>query len=179
MDSRAGFTLVEVTLVIAITAVLTAMSLGFTRSSEKRVILLREQAKVIGALERAKTLAIQRYKTKDDPLGNKTRACGFGVFFDKSSSPNVVIVFSDLEPCNGKRTENEDIQKLVFDSRNEIADAPPKPVIFKAPYLETENSGEITLQIRGSCSSQAKDKEPCLSQKVGVAVTAGGGVAGK
>lgn len=145
LNNEEGFTLVEAVVVVSITAVLMTMSLVYTRSSEKRVSLFTEQAKVVGVLERAKALAIQKYRGSDENV------CAFGVVFDKTA--NKMIIFKDLN-CDNEVNAGEVLEEQALDGRIEILIAPPHNIVFTAPYLETNvgpgNEGKIVLQIRDS-----------------------------
>ncbi len=82
-----GFTLVETMVAIAITLVLSTIVLSYNRSSEKQIVLFRDQAIIIGILNRAKALAIEKFNS--DP-----NVCAFGVHFDEDLS--TFILFQDL-----------------------------------------------------------------------------------
>lgn len=82
-----GFTLVETMVAIAITLVLSTIVLSYNRSSEKQIVLFRDQAVVIGVLNRAKSLAIEKFNS--DP-----NVCAFGVHFDQNLS--TFVLFQDL-----------------------------------------------------------------------------------
>ena len=60
MDNR-GFTLIELVIVIGIVGVLTGGMVFYSRSAERQIILFRDQAKIVEALLRAKSLTISTY----------------------------------------------------------------------------------------------------------------------
>lgn len=137
-----GFSLVEVVVVIGITAILMAMSLGYNRDSERQIILFSEQAKVAGIFERAKTLALTRYKEGSADF------CGFGVYFDTG---NVFKIFGD-DKCDGYSAGGGDavVESQSLDGRLRIEIATgieivtDGSVIFKPPYGEVVLGDSLT-----------------------------------
>jgi hypothetical protein len=75
MGQRRGFTLIETLVIIGILTLLTSLLVLYNRTGERQIILLREKARVINMILRAKSLAIQTY-IEDRP------ACGYGAAFD-------------------------------------------------------------------------------------------------
>src|SRR3989344_1833417 len=86
-----GFTLLETTIVIAITMILSAVMLGYSRSNEKQIALYRDQAIIVGVINRAKSLALQRFNNPDNP---NEEICAFGVNF---KYPKTFILFKDIK----------------------------------------------------------------------------------
>ena len=82
-----GFTLIELIIVIGIIGVLTGGLAFYGRSAERQIILFRDQAKIIEALLRAKSLAISTYSEADEP-------CGYGVHINQARKE--IIIFKDL-----------------------------------------------------------------------------------
>lgn len=81
-----GFTLLEAVVVVAIIAMLSATLLSLNSSSRKQITLFRDRAVIIGAITRAKALAIEKF---DD-----TDACAYGVHF--SAYSREIIIFKDV-----------------------------------------------------------------------------------
>jgi len=78
LDSRRAFTLIETLIVIAISAMLAAIAVGYSSVSRNEVSLSVEAAEVSQMVLEAKSLAIATY-------GNAAGACGYGVSFDYSN----------------------------------------------------------------------------------------------
>ena len=73
--SESGFTLIELITIIGVLGLLTSIMIVFGRSSGKQIVLFREQAKVIGVLAQAKSLAIQA------KIAAEGTPCAYGVSF--------------------------------------------------------------------------------------------------
>ncbi len=86
--SESGFTLIELITIIGVLGLLTSIMIVFGRSSGKQIVLFREQAKVIGVLAQAKSLAIQA------KIAAEGTPCAYGVSF--LASENKYILFKDL-----------------------------------------------------------------------------------
>lgn len=82
-----GFTLIELVIVIGIVGVLTGGLAFYGRSAERQIILFRDQAKIVAALLKAKSLTISTYSSEADA------PCGYGVSFDQPSK--TIIIFKD------------------------------------------------------------------------------------
>ncbi|MBI5401300.1 prepilin-type N-terminal cleavage/methylation domain-containing protein [Candidatus Wolfebacteria bacterium] len=83
LKPNSGFTLLELLVVMSLTIILTGGLLIYSRGSERQLILLRDEAKIIGALQQAKSMA----------LSVAGGVCGYGVHFEQSGK---IIVFKDL-----------------------------------------------------------------------------------
>lgn len=81
---RRGFSLIEMLVVLAILVLLTSVLVLYNRSGERQILVLREKARLIGTLLRAKSLAINTF-VEDSP------ACGYGVHID----PPRYFIFRD------------------------------------------------------------------------------------
>lgn len=84
---KRGFTLIELLVVMSLTIILTGGLLIYSRGSERQLILLRDEAKIIGALHQAKSMA----------LSVAGGVCGYGVHFEQSGK---IIIFKDLSPSS-------------------------------------------------------------------------------
>jgi prepilin-type N-terminal cleavage/methylation domain-containing protein len=73
--TRAGFTLIETLIVIAISAMLSAIAIGYSSVGRNQIALSVEAAKVSQIILQAESLSIATY-------GNATNACGYGVSFN-------------------------------------------------------------------------------------------------
>ena len=130
-----GFTLVEMMMVITISAVLMAMVIFYGRGGEKQIILLTEQAKLVNTILRSKSLAIQTFN-------QSRRPCGYGVHF----IPNGYVLFKDLaEDCSlsDKRYSgpDEDVENIILNNAVkfllppllDILFIPPDPIVILIP----------------------------------------------
>ena len=154
----AGYSLVELLIVVGITIFLSGVILAYNRSSERQIVLYRDQALIIGLLNRAKSLAAQKF----NPTGSPTDVpCAFGLHFDETSSD--FYLFQDIGSggCDAPRAVGFDgassaelIETFSLDRRLEFSNIPAGgfDVMFVAPDLNvstTLSSGlPITINIR-------------------------------
>jgi hypothetical protein len=146
MKTSAGFSLVEVTIVIAVMIILSATLLGYKRSNERQIILFRDRAMFIGDINRAKTLAIEKFHQNPD-------SCAFGIYIHPvgGGAQREFIIFQDLKPItvaecrdnNGNYTYpgalaydvGEDVQKFSLDRKLEFNIPSGLQVVFLPPDL--------------------------------------------
>ncbi len=157
-NALTGFTLVEMMVTISITLLISAMLLVYNRSNEKQIVLFRDQAVLVGFLNRAKTLAIEKFN-KD------SRVCAFGLYFP-SNDPRKIILFGDLEPpdsppifgcrtANGQLNTNlrydpgEEIQSYTLDARLRFVNIPNElAILFIPPGLNIQSSAPLPVVIK-------------------------------
>lgn len=84
---RNGFTLVEILVVIAISAMLATVALVYTSSARNEVALAVETAKVAGTILRAKDLAIATYN-------NSPATCAYGVYLNIPANSYSIFAFN-------------------------------------------------------------------------------------
>lgn len=161
-----GFSLIETLVVIAITGILTAMAIGYTRGNEGRIALIAEQAKLQGMLQRAKALALQGYERgEEDFLG----IC-YGVYLDFPASGvhSFRLFRTPVVPSGGGEVcprydspEKEDIETQPLDPRI-AGESGVIHVSFQSPNLEVFANGEtfagskeIYLRVRDDVSKEA------------------------
>lgn len=98
---KRGFTLIELAVTLGIMVLLTSILIIYSRASEDQIILFKEQAKVINAIMRAKSLAIQTF-------AEEGAACGYGIHIGYSSGNklNKLIIFKDLPTVSEDCIEN-------------------------------------------------------------------------
>ena len=159
LNSRKGYTLIEMLVVIAVTAILTGMVLVYNRSGEKQIILHRDEARVVGVINRAKSLALQNFR---DPTLSGYDFCAFGVHFDPSPSKEFIL-FQDLGEggCalgrayayDSASDPSEEIEKFFLDPSLEFVNInDPIDVLFVPPELSattTNPSGfPVTVNLR-------------------------------
>ncbi len=152
-DKIKGFTLIEIMVVIGIMSLLLTTTYTYSRSSEKQIAILRDQAKVVEIANRAKSLSLSSY-------GEEGAACGYGIHLEK---PRTLIVFRDLAedcatsdgklifsdttlPCDRSNPDEECLEAYVLEQNVSFSDdtsitdidfVPPDPeVIFSPDGLE-------------------------------------------
>lgn len=83
--SRAGFTLLEMLVVIGITTLLAAVAITYSKVGQDETALTVETSKIAEVILQAKELAINTYGAT---ATGGYKACGFGVHFDFSDPSN-------------------------------------------------------------------------------------------
>ncbi|MDP3991570.1 MAG: prepilin-type N-terminal cleavage/methylation domain-containing protein [Candidatus Colwellbacteria bacterium] len=89
---RRGFTLIELVVVMAITAVLISMVLGYSKESTRQLVLTSTQAKMLSLINRAKFLSIETFFGGE--RSGDQRICSYGVRVDRSNQE--IFIFQDL-----------------------------------------------------------------------------------
>ena len=93
-NTKKGFTLIEMLVVIGIISLLSGIFIVYSRTGEQQILLFRDQAKIVGAISRAKSLSASSFRAS---LTKTDSSCGYGVHFE---IPNTFIIFKDLaEDC--------------------------------------------------------------------------------
>ncbi len=92
--SRRGFTLIEVIVVIAITAILSSILISYSHRSRQQILLGVEKSKVAQTLLRAKALALAGF-TK--PAGNPP-PCSYGFFIDYGANSYSLFEYKPPPP---------------------------------------------------------------------------------
>ncbi|HXF43999.1 MAG TPA: prepilin-type N-terminal cleavage/methylation domain-containing protein [Candidatus Paceibacterota bacterium] len=149
MKSRGGFTFIEMMVVLVVTVFLSILTIVYNRSGHNQILMFKDQAVVVGLLNRAKSLAIQKYQ---NPLiaANDYDFCAFGVHFE---APRTMILFADLgvgtcsvDDANYRydpaASPPEALETQTLDIRNEFIGLPDNglDVLFVAPELTATSS---------------------------------------
>lgn len=155
-----GFTLVEIMIVIAITVLLSSIAITYNRSGERQIILFRDQALVVGLLNRAKSLAIQKYRDPD--ISGDYLSCAFGLHFESGSRD--FILFQDFgeggcslanyeygptDPTQIPPPPPEELESFSLDSRLEFSGIPAGglDILFVPPDLDVVSTAGLPVTI--------------------------------
>lgn len=87
MNGQKGFTLLEVIIVIAISAMLSVVALGYTAVSRNQVALSIEATRIAESILHAKDLAIATYN-------NSSSTCGYGVAIDIANNKYSLFAYN-------------------------------------------------------------------------------------
>ena len=130
LKPESGFTLIEILVMLGIMSMLSGVMLVYSRSSEKVILLSREQARVISLMARAKSFSLQTY------IEGKS-ACGYGIHIDKDK--NTVIVFRDLAAdCAASDNiyvadSDESVEKFILSKDVRIKSSDATDILFIPP----------------------------------------------
>ncbi len=81
-NARAGYTLVELAVVLAILAILSGIIFTSRGTGQDQLLIIREKAEIINLFYRAKAMSLQRFSEKGGNPGQPQDVCAFGVVFD-------------------------------------------------------------------------------------------------
>lgn len=163
-SSRPGFTLVEVMVVMAVTAMLSALILVYNASTRETLRLFTEKARVAQLVLRSKSLALSTYTDA------REAPCGYGVRFDRTAGTYALVAYRPAS-CRDRSRVNTDpdlfevVQlseftlpaTLEFEDTGEARDIgyvlfiPPDPSVLVARddgSLIEGGSGKVALKIR-------------------------------
>ncbi len=146
-----GFSVVEMLIVLAIMLVLSGIFIGYNRTSGKQLVLYTEQTRVIGILNEAKSLALQKFK--EDSVAEGYVVCAYGVGFEKTSVGNQYKIFNVLKQENEITCPiNDDLKhksvKIYEADVNVVVTTVSSPwVAFEAPYFKTYPETGMSIYI--------------------------------
>lgn len=173
-----GFTLVETMIVVSITVILSSILIAYNRSTESQLALVTDQAKVVGVLSRAKSLALERYKGQGSI---SLLVCSFGVAVIPAERRYVLFGDEDADgdvtdgTCigNGEYNDGEIIESFTL-SRNVLFKNPLSgfSIFFKAPYLETVFNPPLSGGLTITLGIQNREAEAMIEIGEGGYVTA-------
>jgi|GEM_PF-836052 len=87
-NHKSGFTLIEILVIITTLSLLSGILIVYNRSTERQILLFREQAKIINLILRAKSLALSTYTKSGSP-------CAYGIHLDQAEKE--LRMFQDLD----------------------------------------------------------------------------------
>jgi type II secretory pathway pseudopilin PulG len=173
-NMRSGFTLIEILVIITMLSLLSGILVIYNRSTERQILLFREQAKIINLILRAKSLALSTYTKSGSP-------CAYGIHLDQANKE--LRIFQDLD-ANGTTAdcttadnlydpnsmyaaqENLDppaIEKLdaqvSFLDPLRVTDVtfiPPNPDVIITPDPAPSNEASIEIVAAGGISKKIK-----------------------
>lgn len=131
--------MVEMMIVIAILGLMTSIFIPASRRGERRLVLAKEQAFLVGVINRARNLAVQKIQR-----GNRT-ICGWGVYVDVAqnryalfadAAPGAVPGNADCDQSDSRYSQGEATEWFTLDTRVQFQPtAPPDAtnVLFIAP----------------------------------------------
>lgn len=149
---KKGFSLTELLVVFAVIGILSSGLVIYNRATERQIIIFKEQAKIMSAIQKAKSLALATFIQQEAP-------CGYGVHF---AEPNIMIIFKELSPSgdancsdvdniytsNAENFEEINLDKVVKFSSLELKDVvftPPEPKVF-IDGTDTRNEALIKIK---------------------------------
>ncbi len=141
MACEKGFTLIETLVVVSILMLMTSMLVLYNRTGERQILLLREKARLISVIFRAKSLALNTF-IEDEA------ACGYGVHIGPSASSGQAgyFIFRDKaincrmsdrvytdatdEIVSGSEVQLDPALQFKQTDITDIVFVPPNPAVF-------------------------------------------------
>lgn len=165
MQRKAGFTLVEIMVVLAVTAMLSSLILVYNASTRETLRLFTEKARVAQLVLRAKSLAISTYtETGVTP-------CGYGLRFNRVTGSYALVAYRPASCRDRSRVDtSDDAYEVVqattfelpstieFEDRGDAKDVsyiifiPPDPAVLIARddgSLVEDGLGRVAMRIKG------------------------------
>ncbi len=154
-STRSGFTLVEILVVIGVTALLSSLIVTYTSTSRDQVALSIEQAKLAQMVSRAKSLSLATYGREEVP-------CGYGVYIDYSLQEYTLFAYppgacADIPRVDPDTVMNNAVDKVALpknvrlraseDALGAVLFIPPDPrtLIWQSGDNATSTFGKIIL----------------------------------
>ncbi|MCX8015826.1 MAG: prepilin-type N-terminal cleavage/methylation domain-containing protein [Patescibacteria group bacterium] len=126
-----GYTLVEILVVLGVTALLSGLLFVYSRQGEKIGEIMRVRAQVVSDINRVKNLAI----TAATWQGQLT--CGYGIYFDIPN--NQYIIFTDISAdCKSSnhlrnQAQTQDVERIKTPQRFTLVNTNVQQVFFMPP----------------------------------------------
>ena len=159
--NKRGFTLIEALIVIMVTMMMTSILITSSRTSNKQIILFKEQALLINTLSRAKALALSGFQPSLTTGDTPDPVCGWGVHFPEDGKS--YILFKDLgtiipkPSCvsAGTYSDDETFETFTLDPAIQVSDLTPTvnaklDVVFRPPQPTVYING-----VTGTSATQA------------------------
>lgn len=161
-----GFTLIEVLVVVATMTILSSFMIIYTRGSENQIKILKDKAVLIGALARARSLALRTFTSSD------IKVCGYGItVIDQNHFVSWQDVSPTLSCAEANRSydgESENFETptalssgIIFSNQGDanflksMLFVPPNPDVVSSPVLSAGEQFKIVLGTLDGKSSAA------------------------
>lgn len=131
-----GFTLIEVMIVIAISAMLSAIVIGYSSASRNEVSVSVEAAKISQTIFQAKTLAIATYASSPS-------SCGYGVSFNYTAGTYSIFAYNPAgaPPC----PDSTAIKSISSDEMKKYSDATWNMPVAKGTLLQKKDDSVVMI----------------------------------
>jgi len=159
--NKNGFTIIELLVVTAIIAIISAMVLANYRSGEKQYIFNQAMQKLVSDLRKAQNMAVSG-------SGIAGRYCGYGILIKPAVDYTSYTFYGDIPPggncgiSNNKYDSSDYSETVNLAERVLFNSSSPSPldVFFKAPepttyinqvsqYEDNEKEGTVILEYEG------------------------------
>ncbi len=149
--------------VLAITAALSAMFIASSGGANGQIALYTDTSKVISVLQRARTLALDKY----NPSPSSGSPCAFGVVFYPLEYALYEKPYSVCSGYTYNTNTDKILQKFNLDARVQFSNitipwnAASSSIYFIPPYFTTSSlANVIVLQIKGTNTTSSVTVSP-------------------
>jgi len=158
----AGFTLIELMVVMAIVTFLTTILVGYSRQSGRQLLLSSAEARILSLVSRAKFLSIETFLKDLGGAGPTRKVCAYGVHMD--TVKNEIFIFQDRKPAaagcpasdkyepgaNDARLFGE-LDSVKIDPDLMTLDGTLKDIVYIPPdpdvIINNSGAGEATIKV--------------------------------
>jgi Tfp pilus assembly major pilin PilA len=166
-----GFTIIEMLVTVGVLTLLSGILIMYSKSGENASILLRQGAKMVTDVNRAKNLSVTTatFTFNDgDRKGEAVHPCGYGVYFDDISTPNRYIIYADTSnDCKNSSHErpsdnSSDVESIDLATSIKIDKKNIESVFFLPPdptvYFNPSNISEASITIKNLSGAKIEIK---------------------
>ncbi len=138
---RRAFTLIELLIVVAISAIFSTLAITYSSVGRNATTLTVEEAKISQFILQAKQLSLSTYT-----VGNATSSCAFGMTFDLAATPQTYSIFS-YDPGTPNCPSDDTITNITTDQEKEYTNGTWKVPVAQGVVLKSQdnNDGLVTI----------------------------------
>jgi len=139
LKNREAFTLVEILIVVAISALLSTIVIAFSSLSKNEVSVSVEEAKISQFLFQAKTLAMATYAVSSS-------TCGYGVSFDYAKSAYSIFAYVPSNATSCPPASSIENTSISSDNMQKYTDSTWNVHLARGVnFLSSSNSASVIL----------------------------------
>lgn len=145
-DVRAGYTLVEMAIVLALLGILSAIIVNTHGMGNDQLIIIRERASLLNLFYRGKAMSLQRLFVKGGTPGQPQDVCAFGIVFDPGVADGSFL-FGDVakQPTDSCKQAGLYQGSIDFDNKDYLFTGPDDTYTPDQRTLVTIKDGTDTV----------------------------------
>lgn len=128
-----GYSMAELMVILSIIAILASVTVFYNRSIEREIIIFKEQAKILSAIQKAKSLSFNIF-------GKDKAPCGYGVHFSLPDSK--MVIFQENSPSDDSycqdidakyTSDSEKFEEINLDKTVKFSELGASNIVFIPP----------------------------------------------